>query len=147
MQVLTPLQEGQLEASSYPWCPDVWAITGHAAEVAAATGACSDDSGSSGNGGRSNKGRKQQQQQEQQQQDDAAAAAAASDDDPLAALAMGQDVLQPLMPFMTAFQLLRAPVTARGAGLRLKRELQCFEAACCLASGLGCMLGNWVQLV
>jgi hypothetical protein len=119
MQVLTPLQEGQLEASSYPWCPDVWAITGHAAEVAAATGACSDDSGNSGSGGR--KGRKQQQ--EQQQQQDAAAAAAANDEDPLAALAMGQDVLQPLMPFMTAFQLLRAPVTARGAGLRLKREL------------------------
>jgi hypothetical protein len=118
-QVLTPLQEGQLEASSYPWCSDVWAITRHAAEVAAATGACSDDSGNSGSAGR--KGRKQQQ--EQQQQQEAAAAAAANDEDPLAALAMGQDVLQPLMPFMTAFQLLRAPVTARGAGLRLKREL------------------------
>lgn len=117
-EVLTPLQEGQLEASSYPWCPDVWSITGHAAEVAAATGACSDDSSGSGSGGR--KGRKQQQQQ---QLDDAAAAAAVNDEDPLAALAMGQDVLQPLMPFMTAFQLLRAPITARGAGLRLKRAL------------------------
>ncbi|KAF6253607.1 hypothetical protein COO60DRAFT_1668193 [Scenedesmus sp. NREL 46B-D3] len=120
-EVLTPLQEGQLEASSYPWCPDVWTITGHAAEVAAATGACSDESGSSGNGGRGSKGRKQQQQQQQQQHD--AAAAAAAEEDPLSALAMGQDVLQPLMPFMTAFQLLRAPVTARGAGLRLKRAL------------------------
>jgi hypothetical protein len=44
------------------------------------------------------------------------------DEDPMAALAMGTDVLQPLMPFMTAFQLLREPMTAKGAGLRLKRE-------------------------
>lgn len=40
----------------------------------------------------------------------------------MAALSMGTDVLQPLMPFMTAFQLLRQPITAKGAGLRLKRE-------------------------
>jgi hypothetical protein len=43
-------------------------------------------------------------------------------EDPMAALSMGTDVLQPLMPFMTAFQLLREPVTAKGAGLRLKRK-------------------------
>jgi hypothetical protein len=132
-QVLTPLQEGQLEASSYPWCPDVWAITGHAAEVAAATGACSDDSDNGGNASR--KGRKQQQEQQRQE---GAAAAAANDEDPLAALAMGQDVLQPLMPCMTAFQLLRAPVTARGAGLRLKRELAGTSPTVCAVLLLQC---------
>jgi hypothetical protein len=40
----------------------------------------------------------------------------------MAALSMGTDVLQPLMPFSTAFQLLREPITAKGAGLRLKRK-------------------------
>jgi hypothetical protein len=42
--------------------------------------------------------------------------------DPLAELSKGTDVLRPLMPFATAFQLLRAPLTAHGAGGRLKRE-------------------------
>lgn len=122
MQVLTPLQEGQLEASSYPWCPDVWAIAGAAAAQAAAAhaGAPAEAAGR-GKGGRKAAA--------------AAAAAAAAvkaepgaawqgvlDEDPLAALSMGTDVLQPLMPFMTAFQLLREPITAKGAGLRLKRE-------------------------
>lgn len=123
-QVLTPVQEGELEARSYPWCPDVWAIAGAAAaaQAAAAPKPSAGDAGTGGSG-RGKGGRKPA---------GAAAAAAAAaqqaqpqqglDEDPMAALAMGTDVLQPLMPFMTAFQLLREPVTAKGAGLRLKRK-------------------------
>jgi hypothetical protein len=158
-QVLTPLQEGQLEASSYPWCPDVWTISGLAAQAAAnaaaaagaaaGTGAgssgeqaASKGSGSgSGSKGARKGGSKAARQQQQQVDQDAAAGAgqpgqgqdvamrAASggcegqeESDPLHDLAVGTDVLRPLMPFVTAFQLLRAPVTAKGAGLRLKRE-------------------------
>jgi hypothetical protein len=43
--------------------------------------------------------------------------------DPLLELSKGTDVLHPLMPFATAFQLLRAPLTARAGGGRLKRAL------------------------
>jgi hypothetical protein len=117
--VLTPLQEGQLEASSYPWCPDVWAIAGAAAAAQAAAANAAAPAEAAGTG-RGKGGRK------------AAAAAVkvepgaggqgALNEDPLAALSMGTDVLQPLMPFMTGFQLLREPITAKGAGLRLKRE-------------------------
>jgi len=137
-QVLTPVQEGQLEASSYPWCPDIWAIAGAAAAAAAATGSNGQQDGSS----RSKTGRKvgvhaaaaaaaaaaagvqdwQQQQQQQQQHQVVQSVPVGADEDPMAALTMGTDVLQPLMPFMTAFQLLREPMTAKGAGLRLKRE-------------------------
>lgn len=83
VQILTPQQEAVLETSSYPWCPDLWEMSG---VIAAA-------------GGRT----------------DLLA-------DPLAELSMGTDVLKPLMPFCTAFGLLKAPLMARGAGLRLKRE-------------------------
>jgi hypothetical protein len=124
VQVLTPVQEGQLEASSYPWCPDVWAIAGAAAAAAQAAANAGAQADGGGGIGRSKNGRKGAQ---------AAAAAAQKsegrvafqgvlDEDPMAALAMGTDVLQPLMPFSTAFQLLREPITAKGAGLRLKRE-------------------------
>lgn len=115
-QVLTPQQEGCLEASSYPWCPDVWAIATAAAQQSA-NRTSSGDSVSS-------KGSKSRRDAKNGNSSSARflAAGGGLDEDPLAALAMGTDVLQPLMPFMTAFQLLRAPVTARGAGLRLKRE-------------------------
>lgn len=122
-QVLTPLQEGQLEASSYPWCPDVWCIAAHAADAAAAAGTSSGNSADSGSSGSGRAGKARKLLQHHSEQRDGGGAAAVQDEDPLAALAMGTDVLQPLMPFMTAFQLLRAPVTARGAGLRLKRAL------------------------
>lgn len=46
-------------------------------------------------------------------------------DDPLAHLFKGFDELQPLMPVLTAFQLLRTPVTARGAGLRWAAQPGC----------------------
>lgn len=135
LQVLTPLQEGQLEAASYPWCPDVWAIAGAAAAQAAASAAkANPQNASAGTSSRGKGGRKGAQ---------AAAAAVASasngmaagmlDEDPMAALSMGTDVLQPLMPFMTAFQLLREPVTAKGAGLRLKRK--CWSVYCSEGSG------------
>jgi hypothetical protein len=45
------------------------------------------------------------------------------DADPLPLLSQGVHVLQPLMPFMTAFQLLRLPALSKGAGVRLKRAL------------------------
>jgi hypothetical protein len=118
-QVLTPWQEGQLEASSYPWCPDVWTIAG----LTAAHAAMADKSSSSS---RSSKAARKEQPavvaSMATSADGSPALGEGDDDDPLAALTMGTDVLQPLMPFMTAFQLLRAPTTVRGAGLRLKRE-------------------------
>ncbi|KAF8070905.1 COG8 [Scenedesmus sp. PABB004] len=129
-EVLTPQQEGQLEAASYPWCPDVWALTAHAAAAAAAAAAGGDGAGGGGGSGGGARGAKARREQAKRDASAAAAAAAAAsaaaaeeDADPLAALAVGSEELQPLMPFMTAFQLLRCAVTARGAGLRLKRAL------------------------
>lgn len=43
--------------------------------------------------------------------------------DPLPALSLGMDALKPLMPFKTAFMFLTTPITAKGAGLRLKRAI------------------------
>lgn len=120
-QILTPQQEGQLEASSYPWCPDVWAIAAAAAEAVAGITNRSRDMAASGGAARGGRGRKDVVPQ-QGVRSDGGGAEGLLTEDPLAALAMGTDVLQPLMPFMTAFQLLRTSITARGAGLRLKRE-------------------------
>jgi hypothetical protein len=124
LQVLTPIQEGQLEAGSYPWCPDVWAITGAAAAHLAANSTQAAAGSGRGKGGRKgNQAAAAAAQAEQQQQQPAGGAGIFGlDEDPMAALSTGTDVLQPLMPFMTAFQLLRQPITAKGAGLRLKRE-------------------------
>eukprot|EP00878_Enallax_costatus_P023483 GHUV01024979.1.p1 GENE.GHUV01024979.1~~GHUV01024979.1.p1 ORF type:complete len:188 (+),score=70.14 GHUV01024979.1:439-1002(+) len=80
----------------------------------------SGDSAASSSIGKGGKGRKDLMQGVKSE---GGAAEGLASEDPLAALAVGTDVLQPLMPFMTAFQLLRTPITARGAGLRLKRAL------------------------
>lgn len=110
----------------YPWCPDFWALSTvvaltHQANATAAAAAAAAAS--------TNKN------QFAAAAVAAAAAAAACDPtcstaesgglgpDPLPLLAQGVQVLQPLMPFMTAFQLLRAPLMVHGAGLRLKRAL------------------------
>jgi hypothetical protein len=112
----------------------VWAIAGAAAAAAAQTAAqdLTSTSSTAGAAGSSGTGRSKGVRKgskaaagDQSSQQQAAAAAGLSgvlSEDPMAALSMGTDVLQPLMPFMTAFQLLREPVTAKGAGLRLKRE-------------------------
>ncbi|KAI8470482.1 MAG: hypothetical protein J3K34DRAFT_420654 [Monoraphidium minutum] len=120
-ETLTPLQEAQLDAASYPWCPDVWQLV---TATAAATRPpappeSGGDAGDAGGGGKRGGGKR-----------GAAAAAAAEgrldaalEEDPMSELLRGFDKLQPLMPQLTAFQLLRAPTTARGAGLRLKRAM------------------------
>jgi hypothetical protein len=115
-----------MDVACYPWCPDFWAFSTvvaltHQASATAAAAAAAHAS--------TNKN------QFAAAAVAAAAAAAACDPtcstaesgglgpDPMPLLAQGVQVLQPLMPFMTAFQLLRAPLMVHGAGLRLKRAL------------------------
>ena len=118
----------------YPWCPDLWTISTLIAAsrptTADSTEGLDCNSGGSTSGGNNTTLKKSGSIGNTPAATQAAAAAAGAgggdgirDIDPLPLLSQGVAVLQPLMPFMTAFQLLRVPALAKGAGVRLKRAL------------------------